>query len=171
MLELDGVIVTENDGSNVTDNSITNSGQITQLKSACLAFSSVDDGYKMTFATFHSRSFTDWRDVDNVGAGLPMVSFIDFAEFNMEAVHTKGKPTYVHSFYEKTSKNLEPGGYYELPPLFYESKGLRVSQSVLEVLNKPSSNMRCSQSVLEAVVTVPSDFVYDDIETEVLWTY
>ncbi len=171
VLELDGVIVTENDGSNVTDNSITNSGQITQLKSACLAFSSVDDGYKMTFATFHSRSFTDWRDVDNVGAGLPMVSFIDFAEFNMEAVHTKGKPTYVHSFYEKTSKNLEPGGYYELPPLFYESKGLRVSQSVLEVLNKPSSNMRCSQSVLEAVVTVPSDFVYDDIETEVLWTY
>ena len=87
-----------------------------------------------------------------------MSSFIEFAEFNMGAVHTRGRPTHVHSYYQKTSKNLEPGGYYELPPLLYVSTGLRVTQSVLEVVNKPSSNLRMTQSVLEVVQTAPSDF-------------
>lgn len=169
VLELDGSIVTELDGTTpVTENSITNTGQVTQLKSACMVYSTADDGYKVSFATFHSRSFTDWRDVDNVGEGVPMDSYVEFAEFNMEAVHTRGKPTYVHSFYERTSKNLEPGGYYELPPLYYVSTGLRVSQSVIEVLNRPSSNLRMGQSVVEVLMTAPSDFRVSQSVIEVI---
>jgi hypothetical protein len=156
--ETDGTVVTTIGGEIVTVERVQDFGQITQLKMATLAFSTVDNGYKATFSTFHSRSFTDWRDVDSIGLGVPMTSFIEFAEFNMGAVHTKGKVTHVHSFFQKTSKNLEPGGYYELPPLFYVSTGLRLTQSVLEVVNKPSSNLRMTQSVLEVVLKAPSDF-------------
>lgn len=169
VIDLAGVIVTAEDGTNVTIDAVQDEGQITQLKCALLAFSSVDNGYKATFGTFHSRSFTDWRDVSTDATGVPMESFIEFAEFNMGATHTKGHPTYVHSYYQKTSKNLEPGGYYELPPIYYESTGLRVSQSVLEVLNKPSSNLRVSQSIMEVVTTAPSDFEVAHSLMEIMW--
>ena len=109
--ETDGTVVTTLGGEIVTVDRLQDLSQITQLKCATLAFSSVDNGYKATFATFHSRAFTDWRDVDSLGEGVPMTSFIEFAEFNMGATHTKGKITHVHSFYQNTSKNLEPGGY------------------------------------------------------------
>lgn len=168
VVDLAGVIVTAEDGSNVTVDAVADAGQITQMKCAILAFSSVDNGYKASFATFHSRSFTDWRDISTDATGIPMESFIEFAEFNMGATHTKGTPTYVHSYYQKTSKNLEPGGYYELPPLYYVSTGLRVSQSVLEVLNKPSSNMRVSQSVMEVLMRAPSDFRVSQSVMEVI---
>lgn len=156
--DLTGAVVLAEDLTVVTVEADTEDGQITQLKMACLAFSTIDNGFKTSFATFHSRSFLDWQDTSTDGTGIPMDSFIEFAEFNMGAVHTKGKPTHVHSFFQKTSKNLEPGGYYELPPLFYVSTGLRMSQSVLEVLNRPASNLRMSQSVLEVLQVAPSDF-------------
>ena len=169
ILELNGDIVTELDGiESVTEISTSNLGQITQLKLATMAYSSADLGWKTTFSAFNSRSFVDWRDYSNDGLGLPMESFIEFAEFNMGTVHTKGTPTYVHSYFQKTSKNLQPGGYYELPPLYYESNGLRVSQSVLEVLNKPSSNLRISQSIMEVLLKSPSDFRVSQSVIEVL---
>ena len=116
VLELDGSNVTELDGTTpITETVAVDSAQITELKVAVMVFSIPDNGYKMTFATFRSRAFTDWRAVD--GVGIPMTSFVEFAEFNMGAVHTKGKPTHIHSFFSKVSKNLEVGGYYELPPL------------------------------------------------------
>ena len=83
-----------------------------------------------------------------------MSSFVEFAEFNMGAVHTKGKPTYVHSYFGATSKNLSPGGYYELPPLFYASTGLRATQSVVEVLISEASDLRMTQSVIEVLYSV-----------------
>lgn len=166
--DLTGAVVLAEDLTVVTIEADTEDGQVTQLKMACLAFSTVDNGFKTSFATFHSRSFLDWQDTSTDGTGIAMTSFIEFAEFNMGALHTKGKPTHVHSFFQKTSKNLEPGGYYELPPLFYVSTGLRVSQSVLEVLNRPSANMRVSQSVMEVLLTTPSDFRVSQSVTEVL---
>jgi len=159
VLELDGTEVTELDGTTPVTELITSDvGQISALKVATAVFSTIDSGWKVSFSTFHSRSFVDWFDYSSDGQGLPMLSFVEFAEFNMGAIHTKGKPTYVHSYFSKTSKNLTPGGYYELPPLYYTSTGLRVSQSVLEVLNKPSSNLRVTQSVLEVLLSPPSDF-------------
>lgn len=170
VIENDGDIVTELDGSPVTELTSTNTGQITQLKLATLVYSTLDSGYKMTFSTFHSRSFTDWRDFDINGVGMDMTSYIDFAQQAMGAPHVKGTPTWVHTFFKKDSKNLEPGGYYELPPLFYSgSAGVRVSQSVIEVLNRPSSNMRTSQSVMEVVHTATSDFKVSQSAIEVLW--
>lgn len=168
--DLTGAVVLAEDLTVVTIEADTEDGQVTQLKMACLAFSTLNDGYMATFATFHSRSFTDWRNVATDRIGVPMSSFIEFAEFNMGAVHTKGRPTHVHSFFQKTSKNLEPGGYYELPPDFFESTGLRISQSVLEVLNRPSSNLRMSQSVLETLYTAPSDLLITQSMVEVVNT-
>jgi len=115
--EIDGTVVTDTALEIVTVEREQDIGQRTELKMATLAFDIAADGYKATFATFHSRSFTDWLGVTTDKEGIPMTSFIEFAEFNMGAIHTKGKPTYVHSFYQKTSKNLESGGYYELPVL------------------------------------------------------
>ena len=125
VLELNGDIVTELDLSPVTEDIVQDTGQISQMKMATMAFSTVDGSYQTTFSTFHNRSFTDWRDVD--GVGLPMSSFVEFAEFNMASHHTKGVGNYVHSFFQQTSKNLAPGGYWELPPLFYVSQGGIVS--------------------------------------------
>jgi hypothetical protein len=171
VLELDGTNVTELDGvTPVTEEVEADSGQITQLKAATLVYSTVDAGYKFTFSTFHSRSFTDWWDTSTDGIGIPMSSYIEFAEFNMGAFHVKGTPRYVHTFFQHTSKNLEPGGYYQLPPLYYQSTGVRVSQSVLEVLNRPSSNLRASQSVTEVLMKAPSDFRASQSITEVLYT-
>ena len=90
-------------------------GQASTLKLATMAFSVPDAGFRFTFSTFHRRDFVDWTS-QPLGS-LPMSSFIEFAEFNMGAVHTRGTPIYVHSFYSTVSKNLEVGGYYELPPL------------------------------------------------------
>lgn len=163
-----GTVVTDDVGDPVTASITSTLGQITQLKLAVLAFSSLDDGYKATFATFHSRSFTDWSDVHTTALGIPMTSFIEFAEFNMGALHTKGRPTYIHSFYQHTSKNLKPGGYYELPPLQYVSTGLRCTQAVIEVLNKPSANLRMTQACLEVLMTAPSDFRMTQSVIEVL---
>lgn len=163
-----GNIVTTEAGDPVTVEATTNVGQITQLKLATLVYVSGDSGYKMTFSTFHSRSFTDWRDFDVNGSGIPMTSFVDYAQQAMSAPHVKGTPTWVHTFYQKTSKNLEPGGYYELPPLYYPSTGVRISQSVLEILNKPSSNLRVSQTVLEAIYDQPADLQAYMGHTEVM---
>lgn len=169
IIENDGTGVTENDGTTpVTELETSSTGQITQLKLATLVYSTADSGYKVSFASFHSRTFTDWWDVSIDGEGIPMTSFVDFAEEAMGAPHTKGTPTWVHSFYQKDSKNLEPGGYYELPPKYYATTGVRISQSVLEILNKPSSSMRCSQSVLEVLMTIPSDFRVSQSALEVL---
>lgn len=170
VLELDGSNVTELDGSLVTTQGVTNIGQVTALKVATLVFSTLAGGYKFTFSTFHSRSFHDWFDFDPVGVGINYSSFIDYAEFQMDGIHTQGTVSYVHSFFQRTSKNLEPNGYWELPPLYYKSTGMRLSQSVIEVLNKPSSNMRLSQSVIEAVGTVPSDLILTRIGVETLFT-
>ncbi len=169
VLELNGDIVTELNGDPVEEAIVQDTGQISQMKMATMAFSTVNQSYQVTFATFHSRSFTDWRELEVVGVGLPMTSFVEFAEFNMAAAHTKGVANYVHSFFQQTSKNLAPGGYWELPPLFYVSQGLRLGQSVLEVLNKPSSNLRLSQSVMEVLLTSPSDFRLSQSVLEVLY--
>tara|TARA_R110000772_G_scaffold223615_1_gene334189 strand:+ start:1433 stop:3598 length:2166 start_codon:yes stop_codon:yes gene_type:complete len=168
ILEIDGTNVTELDDSAVTEDVTQETGQITQLKCACLVYSSADAGWKITFATFHSRAFTDWKDNHPTGAGIPMSSYIEFAEFQMGGHTTKGVANYVHSFFQKSSKNLAPGGYWELPPLYYMSTGLRLGQSVIEVLNKPSSNLRLSQSVVEVLLTSPSDFRMSQSVVEVL---
>lgn len=169
ILELDGTTVTELDGTTaITEDVTLETGQITQLKAAALVFDTVANGWKITFATFHSRSFTDWRDNHPTGAGVPMTAFIEFAYFQMAAHHTKGVANYVHTFFQKESKNLAVGGYYELPPLFFESTGLRLSQSIIEVLNKPSSNLRLSQSVIEVLLSAPSDFRVSQSLIEVL---
>ena len=168
ILELDGTTITELDLTAVTEDVTQETGQITQLKAAALVFDTVLNGWKITFATFHSRAFTDWRDIHPTGLGIPMTSFIEFAYFQMAAHHTKGVANYVHTFFQKESKNLAPGGYYELPPLFYQSTGLRLSQSVIEVLNRPSSNLRVSQSVMEVLLTAPSDFRVSQSVIEVM---
>jgi hypothetical protein len=149
--ESDLTPVTLTDGSTLTQDIETDAAQTSSLKAATLTFSTLSSGYKMTFSTFHDRSFTDWRDFDPAGVGKPMDSFVEFAEFNLGAIHTKGRPTHVHSYFSKTSKNLASGGYYELPPFYYTSTGLRLSQSVLEVLHRPISDLRLSQSVLEVL--------------------
>lgn len=156
VIDLTGAIVLAEDLTQVTIEADTEDGQITQLKMAVLAFSTTDSGFKTSFATFHSISFTDWFHAGGVAQGVPMTSFIEFAEFNMGAVHTKGRPTHVHSFFQKTSKNLEPGGYYELPPLFFVTTGLRLSQSVNEVLCRPPSDLRLTQSSVEVLTTFQS---------------
>ena len=158
MLWLDGTPVLDINSLPMTSEGAKDVGQLTQLKMATMAYSFADTGWKTTFSTFHSRSFVDWFDYSTDNLGLPMDSFVEFAEFNMGTPHTRGRPTYVHSYFSKASKNLDPGGYYELPPLFYVSQGLRVSQSIIEILNKPSSNLRVSQSFLEVLLKSPSDF-------------
>ncbi len=167
--ETDLTPITLTDGSTLTAGIVAEAGQISTVKVATVAYSIPAAGYKMTFSSFHSRAFTDWREFDPLGEGLPMDSFVEFAEFSMGALHTKGKPTYVHSYFSKASKNLAPGGYYELPPLYYASTGLRISQSIVEVLNKPSSNLRTSQSLIEVLLSPPSDFRVSQSLTETLW--
>ena len=156
--ETDLTPVTLTDGSTLTQDIDTEGAQVSTLKMATMAFSNADSGYKMTFATITDRAFVDWRVGSSDGLGLPMASFVEFAEFNMGGQHTKGRPTYVHSYFSKTSKNLEPGGYYELPPLFYASVGLRMSQSVLELLVRPASKLRLTQSAIEVLTSPSSDF-------------
>lgn len=168
LIQLDGDIICNDAGDTLVVELVQDLGQKTELECAVLAFSTVDSGFKTSFATFHNRSFTDWRDVSTDGIGIAMSSFVEFAEFNMNALHTKGKPTYIHSYYSRTSKNLEVGGYFELPPVFFVSTGLRVSQSVLEVVNTPSSNLRVSQSLLEVVLDAPSDFRVSQSALEVV---
>lgn len=162
-------IVTDISGAAVTTSRIIEGAQVSTLKMATMVYSTADAGYKLTFSSFIDRRFVDWTTSASDGIGKAMDSFIEFAEFNMGAIHTKGTPTYVHSYFSKNSKNLEPGGYYELPPIFFESTGLRVSQSVLEVLNTPSANLRVSQSVLEVLLSPPSDFRVSQSVLEVLY--
>lgn len=152
--ETDLVPVTLTDGSILTQEIEADGAQVSTLKIATMAFSTLNSGYQVTFSTIHDRSFTDWRAFDPVGLGKPMSSFVEFAEFNMGGQHTKGRPTYVHSYFSKASKNLDPGGYYELPPLFYQSTGVRVTQSVVEVLSKSLSELRVTQSVVEVLSKV-----------------
>lgn len=168
VIDLTGAIVLAEDLTQVTIEADTEDGQVTQLKMAVLAFSVADTGFKTSFAEFNSASFTDWFHASGKAVGVPMTSFIEFAEFNMGAVHTKGRPTHVHSFFQKTSKNLEPGGYYELPPLFFETTGLRLSQSVNEVLCRPPSDVRLSQSVVEVLTTFDSELRMTQSVVEVL---
>lgn len=168
VLELNGDIVTELDLTAVTEAIVQQTGQISQMKLATMAFSTIDQSYQVTFSTFHDRSFTDWRSIQTEG-GLPMSSFVEFAEFNMAAHHTKGVANYVHSYFQQTSKNLAPGGYWELPPLFFVSQGLRLTQSVIEVLNKPSSDCNMTQSVIEVLHTPVADLKLTQSVVEVLY--
>jgi len=149
--ETDLTPVTLTDGSTLTEEITLDGGQVSSLKVASMAYDNTAAGYRVTFSTFHDSAFVDWRDYSSDGIGLPMQSFVEFAEFNMGTVHTKGRPTYVHSYFSKASKNFAAGGYYELPPKFYASTGLRCSQSVLEVLHKQESDIRLSQSVIEVL--------------------
>lgn len=110
-----GVTVTTIALEAITSSIGVNAGQASTLKLATMAFSVPDAGFRFTFSTFHSRDFVDWTS-QPLGS-LPMSSFVEFAEFNMGATHTRGSPIYVHSFYSTVSKNLEVGGYYELPAL------------------------------------------------------
>ena len=146
--------VVDSTGEIVTTVSEAEGAQVTTLKLATATFSTANSGYMMTFATVDDRAFVDWRLFSSDGLGLPMDSFVEFAEFNYGAVHTKGTSTYVHSFFSKASKNLDPGGYYELPPLYYASNGLRVTQSVIEILSKSQSELRVTQSVIEILSKV-----------------
>ena len=178
----DGVVVTETitdtllvpvtltDGSTLQQDIEADGAQVSTLKVATLVFSSTLSGYQLTFSTFTDRAFVDWRLSTVDGVGKAMNSFIEFAEFNMGGVHTRGRPTFVHSYYSKTSKNLEPGGYYELPPKFYLSTGLRMSQSVLEVLHRPESELRLTQSVLEILHRTASELRLTQSVLEVLHT-
>lgn len=149
--ETDLTPVTLTDGSTLTEEIEADGAQISTLKVATLVYSTTLDAYQFTFSTFHDSSFTDWSVIDSGGIGLPMSSFVEFAEFNLGALHTRGRPTHVHSYFSRTSKNLAAGGYYELPPRFYRSTGLRLTQSVLEVLHKPQSDLRLAQTVLEVL--------------------
>ena len=153
------LVVTDNGGETVVDSlgaivttvSTAEGAQVTTLKLATMAYSNSLAGYQLTFATVNDRAFVDWRLSSADGLGLPMASFVEFAEFNYGSVHTQGQTKYVHSYFSKSSKNLDPGGYYELPPLYYKSSGLRISQSVLEVLHKQESELRLTQSVIEVL--------------------
>jgi len=145
------VDVTDSLGAIVTVAVEADGAQVSTLKLATMVYSTLDTGYKLSFSSFTDKAFVDWRFSSDDGLGLPMQSFVEFAEFNMGAVHTKGKPTYVHSYFARTSKNLNPGGYYELPPLFFNSTGLRVTQSLIEVLYNEASDLRVTQSVIEVL--------------------
>ncbi len=144
-------VVVDSTGAVVTSTSIIEGSQVSTLKMATMVYSTLDSGYKLTFSSFTDRQFIDWTTAAPDGIGKPMDSFIEFAEFNLGAIHTKGTPTYVHSYFSKDSKNLAPGGYYELPPRFYKSAGLRVTQSVVEVLYSTPSDLRVTQSVIEVL--------------------
>jgi hypothetical protein len=119
VLELNGLPVTELDGiTPVTERVTADSGHIATLKLACL-YEAVDDaGYGMVFSEFISRGFTEWYSLSGVvEQGMPMSSFVEFSEFDLGAKHTRGTAFQVHSYFRRVSKNLEVGGYYELPPL------------------------------------------------------
>ena len=146
-----GETVVDSTGEIVTTIGTAEGAQVTTLKLATMVFSVANSGYQLSFATVDDRAFVDWRLSSLDGLGLPMESFVEFAEFNYGSVHTRGQTKYVHSYFSKSSKNLDPGGYYELPPLYYKSAGLRMSQSVLEVLHKQESDLRLSQSVIEVL--------------------
>ncbi len=148
------VTVTDIAGNPITSVGEADGAQVTTLKMATMTYSTLNSGYMVSFATVDDRSFVDWRLFSTDGLGLPMNSFVEFAEFNMGAVHTKGSPTYVHSYFSKSSKNLDPGGYYELPPLYYESVGVRTTQSVVEVLYSSPSDFRVTQSIVEVLHSV-----------------
>jgi hypothetical protein len=51
----------------------------------------------------------------------------------------------------------------------YSTEGLNISQSVLEVLHKPSSDLRMSQSVLEVLCVPVSDIRVSQSVLEVLY--
>ncbi len=146
-----GVTVTDIAGDPITNIGVAEGAQVTTLKLATMSFSTLNSGYMMTFATIDDRAFVDWRLSSTDGLGLPMESFVEFADFNYGSVHTQGQSKYVHSFFSKASKNLDPGGYYELPPLYYESFGVRTTQSVLEVLYSSPSDFRVTQSIVEVL--------------------
>ena len=152
--ESDLVPVTLTDGSTLSQDIEANGAQISTMKIATAVYDNAAAGYKLTFAAIIDRGFVDWRDYSSDGLGLPMESFVEFAEFNLGAIHTRGKPTFVHSYFSKASKNLNPGGYYELPPKFYATTGIRITQSVVEVLSKALSELRATQSVIEVLSKV-----------------
>lgn len=146
--------VVDSTGEIVTTVGEADGSQVTTLKLATMAYSTLNVGYMMSFATVDDRAFVDWRLSSDDGLGLAMNSFVEFAEYDMGSPHTKGSPTYVHSFFSKASKNLDPGGYYELPPLYYKSFGLRTTQSVIEVLSSSPSDFRVTQSLIEVLSSV-----------------
>ena len=146
-----GETVVDSTGEIVTTIGTSEGAQVTTLKLATMVFSTTNSGYQMSFATVDDRAFVDWRLASTDGLGLPMDSFVEFAEFNYGSVHTQGQSKYVHSFFSKASKNLDPGGYYELPPLYFESAGLRTTQAILEVLYNSPSDFRVTQSTIEVL--------------------
>jgi hypothetical protein len=169
LLDLDGSTVTNIDGIEaITTATLVDKSQQAELKLITIQNSVVAGGLVISFSAFTSATFRDWTTTSLSGAGVPMVSYVDFAQAALGAVHTKATPTWVQTFFSKASKSLTPGGYHQLPPKYYVSAGLRMSQSVLEVCNKPASNMRVSQSILEVLITPPTDFRISQSVLEVL---
>jgi hypothetical protein len=103
VIDTEGNVVTLADGvTPVTTNSLVDSSQIAELKLATMVEDTGAGGYLSTFSSFDSLTFRDWS---TGGSGLPMVSYIDFAQTAMGAVHTKGTPTHVHTYYAKSTGN------------------------------------------------------------------
>ncbi|MEE8598909.1 MAG: hypothetical protein V3S69_05285 [Dehalococcoidales bacterium] len=152
--------------------------QVTQLKLLTMVKSTSLSGWTLTFSELNDRTFHDWREFSSDGVGINYLSFIEFG-YNTYAApvagggsiggnHTKGTPTYVHSFFSKDSKNLTPGGYYELPPIFTATEGLTNSQCVLEVLHTANPDLAVSQSVVEVLLTANPALLTSQTVLEVL---
>lgn len=146
----------------------TKASQVTQLKMLTIVKSVALGDWALTFSELNDRTFHDWREFDSTGTGINYSSFIEFGYNTFGTNHTKGTPTYVHSFFSKTSKNLDPGGYYELPPTFTVTEGLSNSQSVLEVLHKANPDLAVSQSVVEVLLTANPALLASQSVLEVL---
>lgn len=106
VLDTAGNVVTESDGTTlVTTNNIVDSSQLAELKLATLVEDTGAGGFLSTFSSFDGAGFRDWAGATVTKLGLPMVSSIDFAQTAMGAVHTKGRPTHVHTYYSKETGN------------------------------------------------------------------
>lgn len=163
---VDGTTIVESESQDRT-------AQVTQLKALTLAYSSSESGWVVTFSEFNDRKFHDWRFVDTInGTGINYSSYIEFGYNTFGANHTRGMPTYVHSFFSTRSKNLDAGGYYELPPAAPDTDGFRCSQSVLETLHKGLDDLEVtvSQSVFETAHKSDAEIKFSQSVIEVLHT-
>ena len=69
--------------------------------------------YGIDFATFSSRTFTDWYFEDEVGADY--TSFLETGyDYSGEAMFEK-KPTYVYTYMSRVSKSELTDGFYNIP--------------------------------------------------------
>lgn len=89
-------------------------GQVPELKLATLIKQTGSGLFRATFSEFTAEGFRDWPSL-GITNSLAMVSSIDFAQSAMGAIHTNGKPTWVHTFYTK-NVTAESGGGSGTPP-------------------------------------------------------